>query len=158
MFLIGVVLLAAPLRAETPKQRFAFTVDGDWPVQEAQGNSAWIYDMSGFFHIELDTTFEKDAKQRVILDIVKMGDARPKVGKYKISRSNLTHYSATLELQGDYARTVRSGSGELHIKKTTPLFTTGSFTFKSNPASGGPDIKVSGDFVAKERPKRKKKE
>lgn len=150
--LFWILLWATALRAES-KQHFEFTVDGDWPVKELEGESAWAYDMAGFFHIGLDG---KANKQWIVLDINKKGIGRPSVGTHPIGSSNLSGFMATLEVRGDDKSTVRSGSGELEILKVGPEGIEGTFHFKSTTLFGGPELSVTGKFVAKERPKKKK--
>jgi hypothetical protein len=149
--LFAMLAWPASLQAQG-KQGFQVQVDGAWPVNKLEGDSAWAYDMAGFFHIGLDA---RENKQWIILDISKKGVERPQVGKHPIGPSNLSGFAATLEIRGDAESTVRSGSGELEITTAGPEGIEGSFTFKSSTVLGGPEVTVSGKFVAKERPSKK---
>jgi hypothetical protein len=151
-FLLFAVLASPASLAGQGKQGFEVEVDGAWPVKKLEGDSAWAYDMAGFFHIGLDARADK---QWISLDISKKGVERPVVGKHPIGTSKLSGFAATLEIRGDDKSTVRSGSGELEIIHASPEGIEGRFTFKSSTVLGEPEISVSGKFVAKERPSKR---
>jgi len=153
LLVLGIVatLLTAPLRAgpaaaEDAKGEFHFTVEGDWPVAELSGDSAWVYDMAGFFHIGLDG---KDGERWVILDINKNGKERPTVGTHRLGMG-ISSYRATLEIYNDDDSTVLFNGGEFEITSANDNGMEGRFELTSSGVIG-PKLTVRGTFKANER-------